>query len=61
MVTRAVENAQKKVESMHFESRKHLLEYDDVANQQRKVIYSFRNDLLKPDFDIKSKIDENRN
>ncbi|QKF67033.1 preprotein translocase, SecA subunit [Arcobacter venerupis] len=60
MVTRAVENAQKKVESMHFESRKHLLEYDDVANQQRKVIYSFRNDLLKPDFDIDSKLDENR-
>jgi preprotein translocase subunit SecA len=60
MVTRAVENAQKKVESMHFESRKHLLEYDDVANQQRKVIYSFRNDLLKPDFDIESKINENR-
>ena len=60
MVTRAVENAQKKVESMHFESRKHLLEYDDVANQQRKVIYSFRNDLLKPDYDIASKIDENR-
>ena len=59
MVTRAVENAQKKVESMHFESRKHLLEYDDVANQQRKVIYSFRNDLLKPDFDIASKLDEN--
>ena len=60
MVTRAVENAQKKVESMHFESRKHLLEYDDVANQQRKVIYSFRNDLLKPDFTIQSKLDENR-
>lgn len=60
MVTRAVENAQKKVESMHFESRKHLLEYDDVANEQRKVIYSFRNDLLKPDYDIASKIDENR-
>lgn len=60
MVTRAVENAQKKVESMHFESRKHLLEYDDVANQQRKVIYSFRNDLLKTDFNIQSKIDENR-
>ena len=59
MVTRAVENAQKKVEQMHFESRKHLLEYDDVANQQRKVIYSFRNDLLKPDFDIESKLDEN--
>ncbi|WP_418180501.1 preprotein translocase subunit SecA [Aliarcobacter lanthieri] len=60
MVTRAVENAQKKVESMHFESRKHLLEYDDVANEQRKVIYNFRNDLLSEDFDIGSKIDENR-
>ncbi len=60
MVTRAVENAQKKVESMHFESRKHLLEYDDVANEQRKVIYSFRNDLLNPNFDINSKLDENR-
>ncbi len=59
MVTRAVENAQKKVESMHFESRKHLLEYDDVANKQRKVIYAFRNDLLNPEFDITSKIDEN--
>ena len=60
MVTRAVENAQKKVESMHFESRKHLLEYDDVANEQRKVIYAFRNDLLKEDYNIGSKIDENR-
>ncbi|MGE3592781.1 MAG: preprotein translocase subunit SecA [Arcobacter sp.] len=60
MVTRAVENAQKKVEQMHFESRKHLLEYDDVANEQRKVIYTFRNDLLRPDFDIDSKLDENR-
>ncbi|GGD37805.1 protein translocase subunit SecA [Malaciobacter pacificus] len=61
MVTRAVENAQKKVEAMHFESRKHLLEYDDVANEQRKVVYNFRNDLLKPDYDITSKLDENRN
>lgn len=60
MVTRAVENAQKKVEAMHFESRKHLLEYDDVANKQRKVIYAFRNDLLNPEFDITSKIEENR-
>ncbi len=60
MVTRAVENAQKKVESMHFESRKHLLEYDDVANQQRKVIYNFRNDLLNPDYDITSKLDDHR-
>ncbi len=60
MVTRAVENAQKKVEQMHFESRKHLLEYDDVANKQRKVIYNFRNDLLQTDYDINSKLEENR-
>jgi len=61
MVTRAVENAQKKVENMHFESRKHLLEYDDVANEQRKVIYNFRNDLLNENYEITSKIDENLN
>lgn len=60
MVTRAIENAQKKVETMHFESRKHLLEYDDVANKQRLVIYSFRSDLLNPDFDIDAKLEENR-
>jgi preprotein translocase subunit SecA len=59
MVTRAVENAQKKVETMHFESRKHLLEYDDVANEQRKVIYNFRNDLLNAEFDIDAKLNEN--
>ncbi|MEA3288718.1 MAG: preprotein translocase subunit SecA [Campylobacterota bacterium] len=59
MVTRAVENAQKKVENMHFESRKHLLEYDDVANEQRKVIYNFRDNLLDQDYDIGVKIDEN--
>jgi len=59
MVTRAVENAQKKVEAMHFESRKHILEYDDVANQQRQVVYSFRNDLLELDYEIDKKINEN--
>ncbi|MEA2019696.1 MAG: preprotein translocase subunit SecA [Campylobacterota bacterium] len=59
MVTRAVENAQKKVETMHFESRKHLLEYDDVANEQRKVIYAFRNNLLDAKYEIDEKIDEN--
>ncbi len=61
MVTRAVENAQKKVENLHFESRKHLLEYDDVANEQRKTIYNFRNNLLDPKYDISSKLDEIRN
>ncbi len=60
MVTRAVENAQKKVEAMHFEARKHLLEYDDVANKQRKTIYNFRNDLLNPGYDIETKIKEIR-
>ncbi|MCF6173608.1 MAG: preprotein translocase subunit SecA [Campylobacteraceae bacterium] len=60
MVTRAVENAQKKVENMNFESRKHLLEYDDVANEQRKTIYNFRNNLLNKEYDIDSKIDEIR-
>ncbi|MDB4257216.1 preprotein translocase subunit SecA, partial [Arcobacteraceae bacterium] len=61
MVTRAVENAQKKVETMHFESRKHLLEYDNVSNEQRKVIYTFRNNLLNEDYEINAKIDENIN
>ncbi len=57
MVTRAVEKAQKKVENLHFESRKHLLEYDDVANEQRKIIYRFRHELLDPKFEIETKID----
>lgn len=45
-VTRAIENAQKKVEARNFDIRKQLLEYDDVANDQRKVIYEQRNELL---------------
>ncbi len=60
MVTRAVENAQKKVENLHYESRKHILEYDDVANEQRKVIYTYRNELLDPEFDLSDKITQNR-
>lgn len=59
IVTRAVENAQKKVESMHFESRKHLLEYDDVANEQRKTIYKYRNELLNEHFNIDDKVSQN--
>jgi preprotein translocase subunit SecA len=46
-VTRSIENAQRKVEARNFDMRKHLLEYDDVANDQRKVIYQQRNDLLQ--------------
>lgn len=60
IVTRSVEKAQKKVENQHYESRKHILEYDDVANHQRKAIYAFRNQLLDPEFDISAKIRENR-
>jgi len=58
LVTRAIENAQKKVETLHFEARKHILKYDDVANEQRKVIYRFRDQLLDPNYDIDGKIQE---
>ena len=49
MVTRSIERAQKKVEVRNFEMRKHLLEYDDVMNQQRQVIYDRRRDVLDRD------------
>ncbi len=45
-VTKAIANAQRKVESRNFDIRKQLLEYDDVANDQRRAIYSQRNELL---------------
>jgi preprotein translocase subunit SecA len=48
-LTRAIENAQKKVEAHNFEMRKHLLEYDDVMNQQRKTIYELRRRVLSGD------------
>ncbi len=47
LVTRAIENAQKKVEAHNFDIRKHLLEYDDVMNKQREVIYHQRKEVLK--------------
>jgi preprotein translocase SecA subunit len=49
LVTRAIENAQKKVEAHNFDIRKHLLEYDDVLNKQREVIYSQRREVLNGD------------
>lgn len=58
-VTRAIENAQKKVEGRNFDIRKQLLEYDDVANEQRKVIYEQRNTLMDVD-DISEGISNNR-
>jgi preprotein translocase subunit SecA len=48
-VTRAIENAQRKVEARNFDIRKQLLEYDNVANDQRKVIYHMRDQLMKVD------------
>jgi preprotein translocase subunit SecA len=46
LISRAIENAQKKVEAHNFEIRKHLIEYDDVMNKQREVIYSQRREIL---------------
>ncbi|TLD81848.1 preprotein translocase subunit SecA [Helicobacter sp. MIT 05-5293] len=60
LVTRSVENAQKKIENLHFESRKHLLEYDDVANEQRKAVYKLRNELLDPECSLQERIKNNR-
>jgi len=47
MITRRIETAQKTVEAQHFESRKHLLEYDDVMNKQREAVYGLRRRLLE--------------
>lgn len=47
MISRAIEKAQRRVEGHNFDIRKHLLEYDDVANDQRKVVYQQRHELLK--------------
>ncbi len=59
MVSRQIEKAQRKVEAHNFDIRKHLLEYDDVANDQRKVIYQQRNELLEPD-DIQETVENIR-
>ena len=55
-VSKAIENAQRKVEGHNFDMRKQLLEYDDVANDQRKVVYSQRNELMAED-DISASIE----
>lgn len=51
MVTRAIEKAQRRVEEQNFSSRKHVLEYDDVMNQQRQVVYARRRKILEGSFD----------
>jgi len=58
-VSRAIENAQRKVEAHNFDSRKNLLEYDDVANDQRRVIYTQRDELMEED-DISETIESVR-
>ncbi|MDH3317800.1 MAG: preprotein translocase subunit SecA [Gammaproteobacteria bacterium] len=55
-VTKAIENAQRKVESRNFDIRKNLLDYDDVANDQRKEVYSLRNELMATQ-DVSDRID----
>jgi preprotein translocase subunit SecA len=57
MLSRGIENAQKRIESRNFDIRKNLLEYDDVANDQRQAIYSLRNQLLNED-NISEAIDD---
>lgn len=59
-VSRAIENAQRKVEGHNFDMRKHLLEFDDVANDQRRVIYEMRNDLMESE-DVSETIEDIRN
>ncbi len=59
-VSKAIENAQRKVEGHNFDIRKQVLEFDDVANDQRKVIYDQRNELMEAD-DISETINEIRN
>ncbi|MEK7513651.1 MAG: preprotein translocase subunit SecA [Patescibacteria group bacterium] len=55
MVSRAIEQAQVKVESFHFDSRKHLVEYDDIMNKQREIIYKRRKQILEAK-DLKEKV-----
>jgi len=59
MVTRSIESAQRKVEARNFDIRKQLLEYDDVANDQRKTIYALRNELLESQ-DVSARIGDLR-
>ena len=59
IVTRSIESAQRKVEARNFDMRKQLLEYDDVANDQRKVVYQQRNELLDVD-DVTDTVDRLR-
>ena len=58
-LNKTIANAQKKVEGMHYDARKHLLEYDDVANDQRKVVYQLRDELMGTE-DVKERYENIR-
>ena len=59
LITRSLETAQTKIEGFNFDSRKHVLEYDDVLNYQRKMIYAKRRDILLGDSEmVRTKLDE---
>lgn len=59
MITRSLESAQKKIEGFHFDSRKHVLAYDNVLNQQRQIVYTKRRKLLKgTNEEVKELVDE---
>jgi preprotein translocase subunit SecA len=58
LIAKSIEGAQTKIEGFHFDSRKHLLEYDDVINKQRGIIYKKRRDILLNQIDIKSQTSE---
>jgi len=56
MVSRVIESAQKKIEGLNFDTRKHVLQYDDVMNKQREVIYKIRNRALEPEANLRNDI-----
>ena len=57
MISKAIEGAQKKVEAHNFEIRKHLIDYDDVMNRQREVIYGFRNEVIRAE-ELRGRLEE---
>jgi preprotein translocase subunit SecA len=58
LIAKSIEGAQTKIEGFHFDSRKHLLEYDDVLNKQREIVYRKRRDILMQKTDIQSQTND---
>jgi preprotein translocase subunit SecA len=61
MVSKSILKAQKKIEEMYFDSRKNLIKFDDISNEQRKIIYSFRKKVLLNEIDLSLKLEESFN